>query len=50
MSLMSPLREYTQAFAEERAGRSFPKNRGTIFHAKVGTKIEEDTSIKDFHN
>jgi hypothetical protein len=52
---MSPLREYTQAFAEERADwrakrRSFPKESGTDFHAKEGTKIEAKTSINYYHN
>jgi hypothetical protein len=48
-------RTHTQAFAEERADwragrRSFPEKSGTNFHAKVGTKIEANTSIYYCHN
>ena len=51
MSLMSPLREHTSTFAEERElieeeqeEDHFQKKSGTNFYAKVGMKIEANTN------
>jgi hypothetical protein len=57
MSLMSPLREHTSTFAEERElieeeqeEDHFQKKSGTNFHAKVAQKSRQIPKINDSHN